>query len=206
MSLVNTQGDIKNPSFEILREMTLPSNGISFNGIYRGIVTKCKTDNNKPLYVRVKIFGLTDELPSKSQPWARSSGSFPIPSPGTYVDIMFEEGDIHFPVWSNPSKASGSKLFTKGQKQSKQQNQEVYNSQDGTTVSYDKSTGVYSIEHTSGAKCSIDANGKLTHESGPGGIPMPKFRVLTEAAICPYTKAPHTGGSPYLEVSDYPKI
>lgn len=206
MNISNTQNDIKTPSFELLKETLLPSNGVSFNGVYRGVVTKCKTDSKKPLYIRVKIFGLTDELPSKAQPWASSSGAFAIPEPGTYVDVTFEGGDIHFPVWSNPSKAKGNKLYTKGQKQNKQQNQEIYNSQDGTTVSYDKSTGVYSIEHTSGAKCSIDADGKLTHESGPGGIAIPTFKILTEATICPYTKSPHFGGSPYMEVSDYIKV
>lgn len=204
MSVFNSQDDLKVSGFEKLKASLLNDSMTKFAGTYRGIVTKCKTDVTKSQYIRVKIFGLTDSLPNKAQPWARGSGTYPIPSPGTYVDITFENGDIHFPLWSNPSKAKGDSLVTKGQKQSKQQNQEIYNSQDGTTISYNKATGLYSIEHSSGAKMSIDKDGVLSHESGPGGIPLPKFRVITEASMCPYTGSPHFGGSPYLEVSSSP--
>jgi len=175
-----------------------------FNGQYRGIVTRCKTDQKKSQYIRVKVFGLTDDLPSKAQPWARGSGTHPIPAAGTYVDITFENGDIHFPIWSNPSKAKGDSLVTKGQKQSRQQNQEIYNSQDGTTISYDKSTGLYVIDHESGAKFSIDRLGVLSHKAGPLGIPIPQFKVITEASICPFTQGPHIGGTQFLKVSAIP--
>lgn len=199
-----TQDDFKTDSFSQLKAAVLSTAMSTFDGRYRGVVTRCKTDNSKAQYVRVKIFGITDTLPSKAQPWARGSGTHPIPAPGTYVDITFENGDIHFPVWDNPSKAKGDRLVTKGQKQSRQKNQEIFNSQDGTTISYDKSTGKYVVDHTSGAKFSIDNNGTLSHEAGPGGIPMPKFRVITEASICPFTQKPHICGTPYLEVSSTP--
>lgn len=204
MANINVQDDLKTSGFEKLKTSILNDSMTKFTGVYRGIVTKCKTDTRKSQYIRVKIFGLTDSLPNKAQPWARGSGTHPIPAAGTYVDITFENGDIHFPIWGNPSKAKGDSLVTKGQKQSKQQNQEIYNSQDGTTISYNKSTGNYVIDHSSGAKFTIDKEGVLSHESGPGGIPLPKFRVITEASICPYTKAPHIGGSDYLLVSAMP--
>ncbi|MFA5403748.1 MAG: hypothetical protein WC358_02325 [Ignavibacteria bacterium] len=206
MPQISTQEDLKISGFDKLRANILNDSMARLNGVYRGIVTKCKTDTSKPLYVRVKIFGLTDTLPNKAQPWARGTGTYAPPAPGTYVDVTFENGDIHFPVWSNPSKAKGDSLVTKGQKQSKQQNQEIYNSQDGTTVSYNKSTGEYVIDHTSGAKFKIDKDGVITHTAGPGGIPLPKFKVITEASFCPFTQLPHQGGSDYFMVSAMPGI
>lgn len=203
---MSAQDDLKISGFDKLKANLLNDSMTRLNGVYRGIVTKCKTDVKKSQYIRVKIFGLTDTLPNKAQPWARGSGTHPIPAAGTYVDVTFENGDIHFPIWSNPSKAKGDSLVTKGQKQSKQQNQEIYNSQDGTTVSYNKSTGDYVIDHSSGAKFTIDRDGVLSHVSGPGGIPLPKFRVITEASICPFTQVPHIGGSDYLQVSSMPGV
>lgn len=201
MGITYLQYDLKENGFDKLKKALLNDDRTNLIGVYRGIVTRCKTDTSKPQYVRVKIFGVTDDLPSKSQPWARGSGTFPTPAPGTYVEITFENGDIHFPVWSNPSKGKNGSIVTKGQKQSRQANQEIYNSQEGTTISYDKSTGKYLIDHSSGAKFSIDKDGVLSHEAGPGGIPLPKFRVITEASICPFTQTPHFGGSDYLKVS-----
>lgn len=199
-----TQSDFVSSGFEKMKAALMNDSMSRFGGQYRGVVTRCKTDTKMAQYVRVKIFGITDSLPSKAQPWARGSGTHPMPEPGTYVDIIFENGDIHFPIWSNPSKARGDSLVTKGQKQSRQKNQEIYNSQDGTTISYNKSTGNYTIDHSSGARVTVDKDGVLSHTSGPGGIPLPKFRVITEASFCPFTKSPHIGGSPYLEVSSTP--
>lgn len=203
---MSAQDDLKISGFDKLKANLLNDSMTRLNGVYRGVVTKCKTDTKKSQYIRVKIFGLTDTLPNKAQPWARGSGTHPIPAAGTYVDVTFENGDIHFPIWGNPSKAKGDSLVTKGQKQSKQQNQEIYNSQDGTTVSYNKSTGDYVIDHSSGAKFTIDKDGVLSHVSGPGGIPLPKFKVITEASICPFTQVPHIGGSDYLLVSSLPGV
>lgn len=203
---MSAQDDLKISGFDKLKANLLNDSMTRLNGVYRGVVTKCKTDTKKSQYIRVKIFGLTDTLPNKAQPWARGSGTHPIPAAGTYVDVTFENGDIHFPIWGNPSKAKGDSLVTKGQKQSKQQNQEIYNSQDGTTVSYNKSTGDYVIDHSSGAKFTIDRDGVLSHVSGPGGIPLPKFKVITEASICPFTLSPHIGGSDYLLVSSLPGV
>ena len=199
-----TQDDLKTPGFEKLKNSLMNENVAKLTGLYRGVVTRCKTDNKKSQYIRVKIFGVTDDLPSKAQPWARGSGTHAVPDPGTYVDITFENGDIHFPVWGNPAKAKGDSLVTKGQKQSRQQNQEMYNSQDGTTISYDKSTGVYTIDHSSGAKFTIDNDGVLSHKSGPMGIPLPTYPVLTEASICLYTGGPHACGSKYMKASALP--
>ena len=203
MDITNTQNDFRLSGFDRLKSTLTNPDLYRFDGTYKGIVTKCKSDTSRPLYVRVKIFGITDDLPSKGQPWARGSGNSSLPEPGTYVDIVFENGDVHFPVWSNPSKAK-DRLVTKGQKQSRQNNQEIYNSQDGTTMSYDKATGQYTVSHSSGAKMSIDKDGVLSHESGPGGIPLSKYNVITEASICPYTGSPHICGSKYMQTSALP--
>lgn len=201
---MNAQEVFNIDGFEYMRKILTPVNGIRFEGIYRGIVTRCKLDAAKPLWVKVKIFGLTDEIPAKNQPWARGSGTHSVPEAGTYVDIVFENGDIHFPIWSNPSKGKNGKLVTRGQKQSNQKNQEIYNSQDGTSIEYNKKSGDFVISHSSGAELKIDKSGKTTIMSGPGGIPLPQYSVLTEATICPFTKTFHFGGTEYLKVPALP--
>ena len=198
-----TQDELKISGFDRLKNSLLNDSMTRFPGHYKGIVTRCKTDVTQPLYVRVKIFGLTDSLPSKAQPWAKGSGSY-VPAPGTYVDIVFENGDIHFPIWSNPSNSHGDSLVTKGQKQSNQKNQEVYNSQEGTTLSLDKATGLWAFSHSSGTKFTVDKDGKMAVSANPMGLPLPMANVLTECTICQLTGLPHTGGSPYFKVSVNP--
>src|ERR1035437_1084181 len=158
----NTQSQFSNITLETLKHSVLPEGGVKFPGTYRGIITKCSTDISKALYVKVKIFGLTDEIALKNQPWARSSGTNAIPEAGTYVDVTFENGDIHFPVWSNPSKSKSGKLVTKSQKQSNQGNQVVYDSQEGTTIEFDKKMGDFIISHSSGTVLKIDMFGMTT--------------------------------------------
>lgn len=199
-----TQLSMVDVTLDTLKAAIMPKETVLLTGIYRGIVTKCKADKKMPMYVKVKIFGITDEIGSKDQPWARSSGTHPIPEAGTYVDIVFENGDVHFPVWSNPSKSKNGKLITRGQKQSNQKNQEIYNDQNGTVMSYDKKTGDFSLSFSSGTELTVDKKGVLKHVAGPGGIPLPTFRVITTNDFCPYTKTKHIGGSEYMEVSASP--
>ena len=204
MASDNIQHMFNDVTLNTLKETVFPKHGVKFYGTYRGIITKCSTDVKKAMYVKVKIFGLTEEIPLKYQPWARSSGSNPIPEAGTYVDIVFENGDIHFPVWSNPSKSKNGKLVTKAQKQSKQKNQVIYDSQEGTTIEYDKKTGDFIISHSMGTVLKIDMLGRMHLIAGPGGIPIPNFKVITEASICPFTQGPHVMGTPYLQVPSLP--
>lgn len=196
----NIQHMFNSVTLDTLKQIVFPQDGVKFHGTYRGIITKCSTDSKKALYVKVKIFGLTEEIPLKHQPWARSSGANPIPEAGTYVDIVFENGDIHFPVWSNPSKSKNGKLVTKSQKQSKQKNQVIYDSQEGTSVEYDKKTGDFIISHSMGTVLKINSLGMVELIAGPGGIPIPTARVITEMSICPFTMGPHTMGSAHLKV------
>lgn len=205
MDIVGTQNDFKGSASDRLRTTLTNHNIYKFDGVYKGIVTRCKTDEVNKQFIRVKVFGITDDLPSKAQPWARGSGTHDIPEPGTYVDIMFENGDVHYPVWSNPSKSSKGRLITKGQAQSKQKNQEYYNSQDGTIASYDKSTGNHTFTHgPSGAKVQCDSEGNFKHINGQMGVPMPTYPVITEASLCPFTKGFHCMGSKGFQVSQSP--
>lgn len=204
MASDNIQHMFNSVSLDTLKQIVFPPEGVKFNGTYRGIITKCSTDTKKAMYVKVKVFGLTEEIPLKNQPWARSSGSNPIPEAGTYVDIVFENGDIHFPVWSNPSKSKNGKLVTKSQKQSKQKNQVIYDSQEGTSIEYDKKTGDFIISHSMGTVLKIDALGMMHLIAGPGGIPIPTAKVITEMSICPFTESNHVMGTSYLQVPALP--
>jgi len=79
-----------------------------FQGIYRGLVM----DNNDPSQlgrIKVKVYPMLEGVETANLPWAipmfpiwegagTGIGFFAIPDVGTYVYVMFEQGDINQPV------------------------------------------------------------------------------------------------------------
>lgn len=74
--------------------------GYVIQGLWRGIVI----DNNDPLKlgrVKVRVFPLMDEIKDEDLPWAEAcfSGIIMVPQVNNWVWVMFQEGDVHRPVW-----------------------------------------------------------------------------------------------------------
>jgi hypothetical protein len=67
-------------------------------------------DTGQTEKLQVKIFGLFDEIPTDSLPWAmpstegRSGESIVLPEIGSIVSVYFENGDIYRPVWTSKVK------------------------------------------------------------------------------------------------------
>lgn len=72
---------------------------------YDAIVVNDDIDPTKSGAVRVKIIGITDELDIKDQPFAIPAVNLltGVPTPGTYLEIRFDEGDIHKPKYFGAS-------------------------------------------------------------------------------------------------------
>ena len=72
---------------------------------YDGVVVSSDIDPNRAGAVRVKIIGLTDELDIKDQPFAipAINSLTGVPTAGTYLEIRFDEDDIHKPKYFNSS-------------------------------------------------------------------------------------------------------
>ena len=72
---------------------------------YDGVVISNDVDPNRAGAVRVKIIGITDELDIKDQPFAipAVNALTGVPTEGTFLEIRFDEGDIHKPKYFNSS-------------------------------------------------------------------------------------------------------
>ena len=72
---------------------------------YVGVVVSSDVDPNRAGAVRVKIIGVTDELDIKDQPFAIPAINplTGVPTKGTYLEIRFDEDDIHKPKYFNAS-------------------------------------------------------------------------------------------------------
>jgi len=72
---------------------------------YDGVVVSDDIDPNRAGAVRVRIIGITDELDPKDQPWAipAISSFISVPTTGTFLEIVFDEGDIHKPKYFKSS-------------------------------------------------------------------------------------------------------
>jgi uncharacterized protein involved in type VI secretion and phage assembly len=83
-------------------------NDFKFHGNYRGVVV----DDQDPLRsgrVKIRVFGIYDNVPNEALPWAIYSdpfmggqvgfGGFLIPDVGNHVWVFFENGDHHQPVY-----------------------------------------------------------------------------------------------------------
>jgi len=72
---------------------------------YEGRVVNNDVDPNHAGAVRVMIIGITDSLPDKDQPFAIPALNLltGVPTAGTYLEIVFDEGDIHKPKYFGES-------------------------------------------------------------------------------------------------------
>lgn len=75
------------------------------NQYYEGRVVNNDVDPNHAGAVRVKILGITDDLADKDQPFAIPALNLltGVPTAGTYLEIIFDEGDIHKPKYFGSS-------------------------------------------------------------------------------------------------------
>ncbi len=87
---------------------------MKFTGAYRGIVIDTRDPANRDR-IRVVIPAITGDSPSEWVPPMVSAGYVVTPSPGEQVWILFEAGDVNFPLWlgSTKSLASYDNLITR---------------------------------------------------------------------------------------------
>lgn len=77
---------------------------MQFMGAYRGIVMDTRDPASKNR-IRVKIPVITGDSISEWLPPMVSGGYVVLPSPGEQVWILFEAGDINFPLWLGSTKS-----------------------------------------------------------------------------------------------------
>lgn len=209
--MINSQKLINQNTIEDLREQIYPKELMYLSGVYDGIVTRC-IDKNKPGWIKVSIYGVTDDLPLKDQPWAEPppTQNFQVPDPGSYVLVTFRDGDIHYPIWQSVSSQANGRFFPSHEHtQNYPNNHIIYNSGEGTVIKNNRKTGKLDIDHSSGTKITIDKSGdvEVSNESIKN-IAAKKYKVVTGAAQCPFLAsigappAHPCGLAPILSIDD----
>ncbi len=77
---------------------------MQFSGAYRGIVMDTRDPGNRNR-IKVKIPTITGDSISEWIPPMVSGGYVVTPSPGEQVWILFEAGDVDFPLWLGSTKS-----------------------------------------------------------------------------------------------------
>lgn len=180
-------------------ETILPREPLKLEGFFPGVVVG-GISKKYPGFVKVKIYGVTDDLPNADQPWAEPAPqiSFRVPRDGTSVLVYFKNGDIHFPVYTHQSTEADYKYIPKeGIKEDYPDTQVIYSTQTGTKILHNSSNNTTSINHESGVSIIITPLGAVEIKNAMRG---PSVNTLTALDICPFTHAPHGGGTSSFKV------
>jgi len=210
--MINAQKNIQLDNIEDLRNEIFPRELMYLEGTYSATVTRC-IDKGRPGWIKVSIYGLTDDLPLKDQPWAEPPPmqNFQVPDPGASVLVTFRDGDIHYPIWHTASSQNNGKFFpTHEYTDDYPNNHVIYNSADGSIIKNNRKTGNFVIEHSSGTKVTIDKDGLMTvTKEGITAAAYKKYKVVTSAAFCPFLASlgvsppiHPTGIDPILSIDD----
>lgn len=77
---------------------------MQFTGAYRGVVLDTRDPANRNR-IKVKIPAITGDSMSEWVPPMVSGGYVVTPSPGEQVWILFEAGDVNYPLWLGSTKS-----------------------------------------------------------------------------------------------------
>lgn len=144
-----------------------------FFGNYRGVVEA----DNDPLTsgrVRIRIFGVYDDILTGDLPWAIPSdplmggisgwGGFIVPDVGSHVWVFFEAGDPTQPVYFGgaPARPHGPPEATENGTYPRNK---VFRTKAGHVIEIDDSEGGNRIRvhHSSGTDIAIDDGGNMTY-------------------------------------------
>ena len=75
------------------------ANNCTYPGIYRGVVVSTREFSKPPHRIRVAVPKLTDDAGMLATPCFPAPGFLPTPKEGDGVWVMFEGGDINYPVY-----------------------------------------------------------------------------------------------------------
>jgi len=159
---------------------------------YDAIVISDKVDPQSMGAVQIQILGVTEKLEVKDQPWALPSVNNiqAVPTKGTNLRIVFDEGDINKPKyvsWS-PKKSALPEAFV-----AQYPNIAVSNlGDDNFIMVHDRAKRETGIIHPSNSSVSWNSLGQLIHDSEKGYNNAGRYggsngtkihSVLTEATI-----------------------
>lgn len=142
-----------------------------FNGNYRGEVVDVADPLNAGR-IRVKVYGVFDELPDDHIPWAiyadpfmgggLNSGGFWIPDQGDHVWVFFENGNHMYPVFFAGAPAKPHMPAEKTA--SEYPKNRVFKSKQGHVIEVDDTAGAarIRIHHKSGSEIVMFENGDVT--------------------------------------------
>jgi uncharacterized protein involved in type VI secretion and phage assembly len=141
-----------------------------FNGNYRGEVVDVQ-DPLKAGRIRVRVFGVYDDLPNEVIPWAiyadpfmgggSNSGGFWVPDVGDHVWVFFENGKHLQPVYF--AGAPAAVHFPSNKTDSSYPNNRVFKTKQGHIIEVDDSPGNsrIRIRHKSGSQTTMFDNGDV---------------------------------------------
>jgi len=140
---------------------------LEYGGIYRARVE----DNNDPLgrgRVQVRVFPMMDGVAKEDLPWAEPcwNGFLKVPAVGSWVWVMFQEGEITSPVWlgwSVPFSESGVN-YKGGERGSEYDKKEFIGKEIYVENSAEYPHAVI-IRHRSGSKMVFYDSGRIHVES-----------------------------------------
>lgn len=135
---------------------------------YDAIVINDDVDPNHAGAVRVKIFGVTEELENEQQPFASPSVNSiqAVPTKGTYLRVSFDEGDVNKPKYFqvSPEKTQLPQEF-----RDNYPNVSVANlGGDFFLMVHDRAEKNTLITHPSASKIQWDGRGRVAHDSDKG--------------------------------------
>ena len=187
---------------------------------YDAVVISDEVDPNHAGAVRIRIFGITDELKKQEQPFAIPAvvNLSAVPTKGTLLQIVFDDGDINKPKYFN---ASAEKKYLPQSYVDNYPNVAVANLGGDLFMMFHHRTDKNSlVTHPSQSVILWDNFGTVTHDSEKGydnagrGANQQAGKkihpVLTEATIDPFTCTPvgagdANQGSEYFQVTHISK-
>lgn len=165
-------------------------------------------DNSDPLRlgrVRVRIYGLYDDVQDGALPWALSedtwlgsnASNIVIPEKGTVVRGIFEDGDIYKPVYN--SRIANLDASTENESAAETIRDSVLSDPDypyqmlllstdqGESITLNRNDGLLSIRHRSGLIIQIGSNGTINisqnYNSSDDRSEMPDMNVSIQGKI-----------------------
>lgn len=173
---------------EVLRDV--PEGFVEYPYMYRALVEGV----DDPLHagrIQARVYPLFTGADAADLPWAKPAfplgsgagtgqGSFSVPDVGTYVYVMFEEGDYNQPVYfaeaatatkGIPSFASTHYPHRRG-----------FKTASGVEVFVDDTDGLIQVTHPQGTVIKIDATGNVEVSAGPKNVTVAAQKVVVNSS------------------------
>lgn len=179
-----------------------------YDEVYYGKVVSVK-DRKKYGRIKVRVFGIFDDFQTDDLPWAypentfigSSTGSMIIPPVGSVVQIRFQNGDVHLPIYLG-TKVHTQNTLPKGKSGIDPETIIFWELDSGDYFEVNQKKQEMTLKHSSGTEIYIDRLGtlhikakRIVDESSSLAIPDGSIGPFCALQSCAYAGIPHTSNS-----------